>query len=64
VIGYLLLLPQGSRLIGSYDSVVAFGQSRALLVWQANSGPESAVARDSEVCSNPNLHTILHIILA
>ena len=25
---------QGSRLIGSYDSVVAFGQSRALLVWQ------------------------------
>jgi type IV secretion system protein TrbI len=32
--GRLLLLPQGSRLIGSYDSVVAFGQSRALLVWQ------------------------------
>jgi N-acyl-L-homoserine lactone synthetase len=28
------LLTQGSRLIGSYDSVVAFGQSRALLVWQ------------------------------
>lgn len=26
--------PQGSRLVGSYDSVVAFGQSRALLVWQ------------------------------
>lgn len=32
--GRVLLLPQGSRLIGSYDSVVAFGQSRALLVWQ------------------------------
>ena len=32
--GSLLLLPQGSRLVGSYDSVVAFGQSRALLVWQ------------------------------
>ena len=31
--GRLLLLPQGSRLVGSYDSVVAFGQSRALLVW-------------------------------
>jgi type IV secretion system protein VirB10 len=29
-----LLIPQGSRLIGSYDSVVAFGQSRALVVWQ------------------------------
>lgn len=26
--------PQGARLIGSYDSVVAFGQSRALVVWQ------------------------------
>ena len=32
--GRFLLIPQGSRLIGSYDSVVAFGQSRALLVWQ------------------------------
>jgi hypothetical protein len=26
-------VPQGSRLIGSYDSQVAFGQSRILLVW-------------------------------
>lgn len=34
VTGRSLLIPQGSRLIGSYDSVVAFGQSRALLVWQ------------------------------
>ncbi|UZW54502.1 TrbI/VirB10 family protein [Sphingobium sp. JS3065] len=34
VTGRTLLIPQGSRLIGSYDSVVAFGQSRALLVWQ------------------------------
>jgi type IV secretion system protein VirB10 len=33
VSGRTLLIPQGSRLIGSYDSVVAFGQSRALLVW-------------------------------
>lgn len=32
--GRFLLIPQGARLIGSYDSVVAFGQSRALLVWQ------------------------------
>ncbi len=32
--GSYLLLPQGSRLIGTYDSVVAFGQSRALVVWQ------------------------------
>ena len=33
VSGEHLLIPQGSRLIGKYDSVVAFGQKRALLVW-------------------------------
>lgn len=32
--GSILLIPQGARLIGTYDSVVAFGQSRALVVWQ------------------------------
>jgi len=31
--GEHLLVPQGSRLIGKYDSVVAFGQKRALVVW-------------------------------
>jgi len=31
--GRTLLIPQGSRLIGQYDAQVAFGQSRALLVW-------------------------------
>src|SRR3546814_1209450 len=31
--GRYLLIPQGARLIGKYDSVVAFGQSRALVVW-------------------------------
>jgi type IV secretion system protein VirB10 len=34
ITGRILLIPHGSRLIGAYDSVVAFGQSRALLVWQ------------------------------
>ncbi len=34
VTGRTLLIPQGARLVGQYDSVVAFGQSRALLVWQ------------------------------
>nr|WP_083810979.1 TrbI/VirB10 family protein [Parvularcula bermudensis] len=32
-IGRFLLIPQGSRLIGEYDSRVAFGQSRVLLAW-------------------------------
>lgn len=31
--GSYLLIPQGARLIGQYDSQVAFGQSRMLLVW-------------------------------
>lgn len=32
--GRILLIPQGTRLIGGYDNVVAFGQKRALVVWQ------------------------------
>ena len=31
--GRVRLIPQGARLIGIYDSQVAFGQSRVLLVW-------------------------------
>lgn len=34
VTGQHVLIPQGSRLLGKYDSVVAFGQERALVVWQ------------------------------
>jgi Type IV secretory pathway, VirB10 components len=42
VTGQTLLIPQGSRLIGTYDSVVAFGQSRALVVWQRIIMPDGA----------------------
>ena len=31
--GKFLLIPQGARLVGQYDAQIAFGQSRALLVW-------------------------------
>ena len=31
--GKFLLIPQGSRLIGQYDSQIAFGQKRVLLIW-------------------------------
>ncbi len=31
--GRYLLIPQGAKLIGVYDSQVSFGQSRVLLVW-------------------------------
>lgn len=33
VSGRFLLVPQGSKLIGAYDTQVAFGQSRVLLAW-------------------------------
>ncbi|MGR4892678.1 TrbI/VirB10 family protein [Sphingopyxis sp. LARHCG72] len=49
VTGRTLLLPQGSRLIGSYDSVVAFGQSRALVVWQRIILPDGASIRIDNV---------------
>ena len=31
--GRTVLIPQGARLIGSYDSLTTYGQRRALLVW-------------------------------
>lgn len=32
--GRTVLIPQGARLIGSYDSMIGYGQRRALLVWK------------------------------
>ncbi len=49
VTGRCLLIPQGSRLIGSYDSVVAFGQSRALVVWQRIILPDGSSIRIDNV---------------
>lgn len=49
VTGRILLIPQGSRLIGSYDSVVAFGQSRALVVWQRIILPDGSSIRIDNV---------------
>jgi len=43
------LLTQGSRLIGSYDSVVAFGQKRALIVWQRIMLPDGSSMRIDNV---------------
>lgn len=46
--GQTLLVPQGARLIGKYDSVVAFGQKRALVVWQRIGMPDgSSLALDN-----------------
>ncbi|MBO9698369.1 MAG: TrbI/VirB10 family protein [Sphingopyxis sp.] len=45
VTGRSLLIPQGSRLIGRYDSDIAFGQSRALVVWQRIILPDGSSIR-------------------
>lgn len=47
--GRILLVPQGSRLVGSYDSVVAFGQKRALIVWQRIIMPDGSSLRIDNV---------------
>ncbi|WP_345938786.1 TrbI/VirB10 family protein [Sphingomonas yabuuchiae] len=45
VTGTILLVPQGARLIGKYDSVVAFGQRRALVIWQRLILPDGGSVR-------------------
>ena len=51
-IGYVT--PQGARLIGSYDSVVAFGQSRALVIWQRIVMPDgSSIQIDNLPATDP-----------
>ena len=53
--GRILLIPQGARLIGSYDSVVAFGQKRALIVWQRIILPDgSSVRLDNVPATDPS----------
>jgi type IV secretion system protein VirB10 len=53
--GRVLLVPQGARLIGKYDSVVAFGQKRALLVWQRIILPDgSSISLDNMPATDPS----------
>jgi len=42
VTGRYLLIPQGARLLGKYDSVIAFGQERALVVWNRIINPDGS----------------------
>lgn len=42
VTGKYLLIPQGARLIGEYDSNVTYGQNRALVVWTRLIFPDGA----------------------
>ncbi len=53
--GRILLVPQGARLVGSYDSVVAFGQRRALVVWQRIIFPDgSSIRLDNAPATDPS----------
>lgn len=53
--GRLLLVPQGARLVGSYDSFVAFGQKRALIVWQRIIMPDGSSLRlDNMPATDPS----------
>jgi type IV secretory pathway VirB10-like protein len=55
VTGNILLVPQGARLIGKYDSVVAFGQRRALVVWQRLILPDGGSIRlDNMPATDPS----------
>ena len=48
VSGRFLLIPQGARLVGTYDNIVSFGQERALIVWQRLILPDgSSIVIDS-----------------
>lgn len=42
VTGRYLLIPQGSQLIGKYDSVIAFGQRRVLIAWNRIIRPDGS----------------------
>ena len=55
VTGEHLLIPQGSRLLGRYDSAVAFGQDRALVVWQRLLLPDgSSMVLDNLPATDPS----------
>lgn len=52
--GRLLLIPQGSRLIGDYDADVAFGQSRILLAWNRLILPDGrSIVLERQPASDP-----------
>lgn len=53
--GRFLLVPQGTRLVGKYDSVVAFGQRRALVIWQRIILPDGSSLRlDNMPATDPS----------
>jgi type IV secretion system protein VirB10 len=56
VTGQRLLIPQGSRLIGRYQSEISFGQDRALIVWERLIFPDGASVMMSEPAADATGH--------
>jgi type IV secretion system protein VirB10 len=54
VSGDHLLIPQGARLLGRYQSQVSFGQDRALVVWERIMFPDGASIRITEPATDPS----------
>jgi len=53
--GQYLLIPQGTRLIGQYDSMIAFGQERSLVIWQRIIRPDgSSITIDNLPATDPS----------
>ncbi|MDE2562581.1 MAG: TrbI/VirB10 family protein [Sphingomonadales bacterium] len=53
--GRVLLIPQGARLIGKYDSTVTYGQRRALIVWERIVMPNgSSIGLDKVPATDPS----------
>jgi type IV secretion system protein VirB10 len=59
--GRTVLIPQGARLIGSYDSMVGYGQRRALLVWTRIVFPDgSSIGLDNMPATDASGYAGLH----
>jgi type IV secretion system protein TrbI len=53
--GRILLIPQGSRLIGDYDAEIAFGQKRILLAWNRLILPDGrSIPLERQPASDPS----------
>ena len=55
ITGRTLLIPQGARLIGRYESRTSYGQKRAFVVWQRIVWPDGTpLAMDDAPASDPS----------
>ncbi|MHA4837818.1 TraB/TrbI/VirB10 family type IV secretion system protein [Sphingopyxis sp. MSC1_008] len=55
ITGRTLLIPQGARLMGRYESRTSYGQKRAFVVWQRIVWPDgSSLALDDAPASDPS----------